>query len=102
MIKHIRKISRDDGVDAIFAKHHLNIIVGPADSDLTGHASAAGYPIASLPLGYLDFNGRPHGLAAIARAHDDALLVRLMSAWEVSFPDRKPAPLDSVCPHARS
>jgi hypothetical protein len=53
-----------------------------------------GYPIASLPLGYLnDFNGRPFGLVALASAHQDALLVRVQSAWEVTFPKRRPPPL---------
>ena len=52
-----------------------------------------GYPIASLPLGYLDnLNGRPHGLAAIAAAHQDARLIQLQSAWEATFPARKPPP----------
>ena len=53
----------------------------------------AGYPIATLPLGYLDFNGRPHGLAAIAAAHDEARLIQLQSAWEAAFPARKIPPL---------
>ena len=55
-----------------------------------------GYPIASLPVGYLDFNGRPHGLAAIASAHNEALLVQLQSAWEASFPPMIPPALVSV------
>ena len=35
--------------------------------EIWGHVlmRKTGYPIATLPLGYLDFNGRPHGLAAI-------------------------------------
>jgi len=32
-----------------------------------------GYPIASLPMGYLGFNGRQRGIAAIASAHSEAL-----------------------------
>ncbi len=52
-----------------------------------------GYPIATLPLDYLDFNGRPHGLAAIAAAHQEATLIQLQSAWEVASPARKAPPL---------
>ena len=52
-----------------------------------------GYPIATLPLSYLDFNGRPFGLVALASAHQDALLVQVQSAWEATFPRRKPPPM---------
>jgi amidase len=59
----------------------------------TGLTVVQGYPIASLPVGYLDFNGRPHGLAAIAAAHQDATLIQLQSAWEASNEPRLPPPL---------
>lgn len=52
--------------------------------------ASAGYPIASLPLGYLDYNGRPHGLGAVARAHEDGLLIQLQSAFDKTFPQRRP------------
>jgi amidase len=43
-----------------------------------------------MPLSYLDFNGRPFGLAALAGKNQEALLVQLMSAWEATFEARKP------------
>lgn len=47
--------------------------------------------MANLPLGYLNFNGRPFGLCAIATANNEGLLLQLMSAWEENFNrDRKP------------
>jgi len=52
-----------------------------------------GYPIAAMPLGYLDYNGRAHGLCAVARAHNDGLLIQLLSAFEQTFPKRRPPQL---------
>lgn len=49
-----------------------------------------------MPLGYLDFNGRPFGLCAIARAHQDAVLLKVQSAWEATFGPRLPPPLLAV------
>lgn len=110
---HFRRAGRE-GIDSIFHDYDLNIIAGPSDSDITVLAAASGkpffhsqhrwcahtegYPIATLPLGYLDFNGRPHSLAAIAGEHQEALLVQLQSAWEASFPKRKPPLLQTQVP----
>lgn len=43
-----------------------------------------------MPLSYLDYNGRPFGVAAIAGKDQEALLIQVMSAWEATFPARKP------------
>lgn len=47
-----------------------------------------------MPLGYLDFNGRPFGMAALASAHQEAVLIKVQSAWEATFPPRQPPPFD--------
>ena len=57
-----------------------------------------GYPVATLPLGYLDFNGRPFGFQVFAKAHQEALLVQVQSAWEASFPKRQPPVLEDIKP----
>ncbi len=46
-----------------------------------------------MPLSYLKFNGRPLGLAALAGKGQDAVLVKLLSAWEATFSPRKPPPM---------
>ena len=56
----------------------------------------SGYLVASLPLGYLDFNGRPFGLQIIAKAHQDVLLIQAQSAWEATFPKHQPPSLDEI------
>ncbi|KAM0801933.1 amidase signature domain-containing protein [Usnea florida] len=93
LVEHARNVARGSGIDEVFREYDINIILGPAESAITQFAAAAGYPIATLPLGYLDFNGRPHGLAAIAVAHQEARLIQLQSAWEATFPARKTPPL---------
>ena len=57
-------------------------------------AAVAGYPVASVPLGYADVNGRAFGMNMIAKAGEEAKMLEIMSAWEVSLPDaRKPPPI---------
>lgn len=46
-----------------------------------------------MPLGYLDLNGRPFGMGMIARQNADAKLIEIMSAWDATFPKRKPPTL---------
>jgi amidase len=90
----MRRLGREEGLDAAFQEHDINILIDQADGHgLSMYAAAAGYPVASLPLGYLDVNGRPFGLAAVAPAHQEQLLVQLMSAWEATFPARRPPPM---------
>jgi len=70
-------------------KHYgVDVIIGPADSDLDEIVSAAGYPAATLPLTTYKGNGRPFGLVAIAGEFQEALLIKVMSAWEAGFPAR--------------
>lgn len=52
---------------------------------------APGYPIATVPLGTIDYNGRPFGLAIIAKAGREDLIFAFMSAFEaVSKPRAVP------------
>ncbi|PTB38711.1 uncharacterized protein TrAFT101_006733 [Trichoderma asperellum] len=90
-VSHLTKFGRDQGVDKIFKEHGLNIIMGPLESPLYYFAAACGYPVAAMPLGYLDHNGRPHGLCAVAK--EEGLLIQLQSAFERTFPPRKPPSL---------
>lgn len=67
-------------------------------SSLSNEFGFTGHPVASLPLGYSDFNGRPFGLQVFAKAHQEALLVQVQSAWEASFPKRQPPDLETINP----
>lgn len=96
LVADVRNIGKTEGLDKSFQQYDIDVIIGPAESPLTTFAAAAGYPIASLPLGYLDFNGRPHGLCAVAKAHEDAILIQLQSAWDASFSPRKTLDCNSL------
>lgn len=89
-LEHLRRAAAVDGIARILDEYGLDVILGPADSFITSFATGSGYPIAAMPLSYLRFNGRPLGVAAIARKNQDALLVKVMSAWEATFPSRQP------------
>lgn len=41
-VEKIRKVSRDEGIDYILDKYDADIIIGPADSGLSSHASGSG------------------------------------------------------------
>lgn len=116
LVYHARHCCGKAGIDKVMEEHGINIIVGPGDGPLfmiagtAGEVSSvqpetdssfsdsatAGYPSATLPLGHLDFNGRPFGLQMMARANEDALLIQAQSAWEASLGPRRPPPLDEV------
>ncbi|WVO13615.1 hypothetical protein L204_101236 [Cryptococcus depauperatus] len=84
------------GIDKTLEENGVDIIMGPGDGLMFNIAASAGYPVASLPLSYLDFNGRAFGLQIMAKAHQDALLIRAQSAWEATFPKRQPPLLDEI------
>ncbi|OAP60239.1 hypothetical protein AYL99_05241 [Fonsecaea erecta] len=88
--EHLRHVARDQGIDFVLDTYGVDVIMAPADSLLISYAACSGYPIATLPLSYLDYNGRPFGLSVIARANQEALLIKVQSAWEATFGPRKP------------
>lgn len=47
-----------------------------------------GYPIATVPLGVTEADGRPYGLGIMARAGREDLIFQFMSAFEAHFPPR--------------
>ena len=92
-LEHLRRSVRDS-VERMWRDTGTDIIVGTGESMLTTTAAAAGYPIASIPLGLSTYNGRPFGLELVARAGAEDKLFEMMSAWEATFPDsRSPPPM---------
>ncbi|UKZ83146.1 hypothetical protein TrVFT333_010951 [Trichoderma virens FT-333] len=71
----------------------MDIIADPDHLPSGGYASRAtasweGYPVAAMPVGYLEYNGRPHGIGAVAK--EEGLLIQLQSAYESVFLPWKP------------
>lgn len=89
----VRTAAGKDGYGRLLQNLNLDVIVGPQDSQLGTIAAAAGYPSASVPLGYATtYNGRAYGLSVIARAGDDDKVIKFMSAWEASQPNLRVPP----------
>jgi amidase len=91
-----RRLSRVEGIDAMFAEHRLDAIVGPT-SNLAGPIdhllgdrpggggfgsifAVAGYPHLTLPMGQVA--GLPVGLSIAAPAWRDAQVLALGYAYE--------------------
>ncbi|CAI7658727.1 unnamed protein product [Penicillium glandicola] len=103
----IQHSSQNQGINLTLNKNNIDVIMGPADSVFSMLATSAGiahyspgYQTATLPLSYLDFNGRPFGLFVMAKAHQEDVLLKVMSCWEQSFPKTKP-PVLSVAQTSR-
>ncbi|KAJ8132506.1 hypothetical protein O1611_g1116 [Lasiodiplodia mahajangana] len=92
-LEHLQLVARDQGIEYALRKNNVDVIIGPADSELASIAAAAGYPIATMPLSYLKLNGRPFGVVALASANEEKKLIQTMSAWESTFPDARRPPI---------
>ena len=90
-----RRLSRDEGLDAIMAQHLLDAIVAPSNgpswpTDLingdrysggnSSVAAVAGYPSITVPMGFAD--ALPLGLSFIGRAWSEGRLIGLAYAFE--------------------
>ncbi|RSL71899.1 hypothetical protein CEP54_001161 [Fusarium duplospermum] len=70
-----------DGVDRVMAEKGIDVVVCCSDSLFAGVSVAAQYPMAEVPLGYIESSGRPYGLQAIAKPHQEGRLVKFMAAF---------------------
>ncbi len=93
----IQKATREDGIDALLAKHELDALVSPSGPlappidaingdvwpDWAGAgwmAAIAGYPHLSVPMGHVD--GLPAGLSFLGGRDRDAAILALGHAYE--------------------
>jgi amidase len=98
-----RKLSREEGLDAVLEKHRLDAIVAPTGgppwvTDLVNGdhflgasstpAAVSGYPSITVPAGYVF--GLPVGMTFIGRAWGEGTLIRLAYAFEQATKARKP------------
>ena len=106
----------DNGISKTLHSHNVDVIIGPADSrlpDVVALASKSplpctrlstklllttctGYPSVTLPLGYLDWNGRPFGLLVVGGKYQEGLLLDVARLWEATFQARKTPDLEGA------
>ena len=83
-----------ENVENCLSLTNSDVIVASGESVLTTIAMAAGYPVASAPLSFAKFNGRPFGIEILAREGEEGKLLKFLSAWNATFPQAvKPPPL---------
>jgi amidase len=102
-LKRCRDLSRDKGLDVVFARDRLDALVAPTGgpawpTDLVNGdhflgaastpAAVSGYPSITVPAGY-SF-GLPVGLTFIGRAWAEGPLIRLAYAFEQATRHRRP------------
>lgn len=99
--------SREQGIDRVMDEHELDAIVSPTGSpawmtDLTlgdnfklsssSPSARAGYPIITVPMGYID--GLPVGLSFFGRAWSEPKLLAIAYAFEQATGHRRPPALE--------
>ena len=97
-----RRLARDEGIDAVLAKHQLDAVVAPSGGPawLTDYvngdhysggsstpAAVAGYPSITVPAGYVC--GLPVGISFIGAAWREPALIRFAYAFEQATQVRK-------------
>lgn len=112
----LRHIALHETLEKTLKDNDVNVILGPSDGPLSSIAASAGKhhrlhlymiwlimvlgaPIATMPLGCLNLNGRPFGLSVMALPHQEDVLFKVMSAFESTFPKRV---LPSLLVHAEN
>jgi amidase len=105
-LKTARRLSRDEGLDKIFADNRLDLMVGQTNSpawlstlgkgdafalpSLSRLPAVAGYPHLTVPMGAV--NGLPVGLSFIGLQWEDAKVLSAGYAFEQAGPDLRVMP----------
>jgi amidase len=97
-----RRLSREEGIDALMNRHELDAIVAPsggpaAMTDLvygdrgvggsSGPAAIAGYPSITVPAGSV--RGLPVGISFFGRAYSEPVLLKLAYGFEQAVKARR-------------
>jgi len=102
VVERVRRLSREEGLDATLNRDKLDAVVAPTDSPAwptdwvngdhcTGSSSSpaarAGYPSITVPAGFI--HGLPVGISFFSRAFSEPLLIRLAYAFEQATRHRR-------------
>ncbi|KAH7397975.1 amidase signature domain-containing protein [Cadophora sp. MPI-SDFR-AT-0126] len=89
----MRQLGGPDGIDRAMKEHQVDVIIAPSNSPVSSISAAAGYPIATVPLGIIDKYKVPFGISVISTAFAEVKLLKFMSAFEATFPKIPPPPI---------
>ncbi len=102
-LERCRRVSRQEGLDALMDRHQLDAVVAPAggpagktdpvygDRDVGGSSSpaaVAGYPSITVPAGFVF--GLPVGISFSGRDYSEPTLLKLAYAFEQATQFRRP------------
>lgn len=79
-LQKVKRLSREDGIDAVVVKNRLDGIVSPAVGGTWSMAAVAGYPYITVPAGFAD--NLPVGIAFFGRAFTEPQLIKIAYAFE--------------------
>jgi amidase len=82
------RLSRDEGIDLVMRRHHLDALLFPSNTGAAMPAKA-GYPSIIVPGGYLA-NGAPFGVTFTGLAWSEPTLIRLAYSFEQATHYRRP------------
>ena len=94
-LQKVRRLSRDDGIDATLGQHRLDAIIAPSGGPAwltdwingdpssggsSSPAARAGYPNVTVPMGFV--HSLPVGISFFSKAYSEPLLIKLAYAFE--------------------
>ncbi|KAJ4861604.1 hypothetical protein T069G_02558 [Trichoderma breve] len=95
-VRDVRQAAGPEGIDRVLKEYCIDAIIAPTDSDIHKLASFSGYPMGTMPLGYLLPIGRPHGLSIFTSKYNDSLILRIMHVYGTkSFTRKIPSQLEA-------
>jgi Asp-tRNA(Asn)/Glu-tRNA(Gln) amidotransferase A subunit family amidase len=68
---------------------HTPLLIPTVPTVLAYSTHNTEYPLASLPLGYVEASGRPYGIQAIVKANEEHKMIEFMSLWQKLIPERR-------------
>jgi amidase len=76
----IKRLTREEGIDAVIAKDNLDALVGPTTGTSWSIAAVAGYPYITVPIGLRENSAM--GFSFFGKAYSEANLIKYAYAFE--------------------
>jgi amidase len=76
----IKRLSREEGIDAVMAKDSLDALVGPTSGATWSITAVAGYPYITVPVGLRE--NSPSGMSFYGRPFTEPQLIKYAYAFE--------------------